>query len=509
MLRKKSLAATLALSIGIGGAFASAPIAASAAGDVQVSSEFNISADVSVQQEQLANFVEIKSYFSAELSDAEKIEKAKAFYEENFKADVQARLADIDSNISTVLEAGVSGKATAGQVKQAVDKGLQWYFYEEIKNLIKAEAGGALKEGNKQLAKENLDKAIALFEGSVYVTAGKRDENFETLTQNFFQIVVPELYSKIEEGDHAEFEIYRQYFEKTMMKVFVQATIRYAEKVPQDHASGNIEKEKAHLAEGYFFFMPIHKYLSSGSQEAADAVKNAFASGNGANVDAEEIKTNLAIAITAKANGYFDKSINTDLASGNIDKALYHAAEGNTFASQLEVIIKERLGADAYTELQSHGQKYYAALKASNASEAQAHSFAISHLLGKLTGVSFKVGAKSLLNAGQEVTLNEAASYIDASTNRTLASARFVSEALGAKVDWNGAEQKAVITKGGKTVEFTIGSKDVYVNGEKSNYTLDQAALINNERTYIPVRAAAELLDGKVLYIDGEVVINY
>jgi predicted enzyme related to lactoylglutathione lyase len=503
MFKKKGLSAALALSIALGGAYTYVPLSTEAA-EAQVA--FEVSADVSIQQQQLDNFTEIKSYFSAETVD---LAEVKAFYEENFKADVQERLADIDANISTVLEAGVNGEATAGQVKQAVDKGLQWYFYEEVKTLINSGAGGALADGNKQLAKENLDKAIALFEGSIYATAGSRDKNFGTLMQNFFQIVIPELYNKIDEGNVNEFHVYRQYFEKTMMKVFVQATIRYAEIVPKDHAAGDIKAEKAHLAEGYFFFMPIHKYLSSGSQEAADAVKNAFASPDGSNVDAEEIKTNLATAITAKANGYFDKSINTDLASGDVDKALYHAAEGTTFASQLEVIIKERLGTEAYQELQKHGQHYTAAIKANNAAEAKTHAFAMSHLLGKLTGVSFKVGSKSLLNAGQEVTLNEEASYIDASTNRTVASARFVSEALGATVDWDANTKTATVVKGDKTIKFEIGSKDVYVNGAKSSYTLDQAALINNGRTYIPVRAAAELLDGKVLYINGEVVINY
>ena len=46
---------------------------------------------------------------------------------------------------------------------------------------------------------------------------------------------------------------------------------------------------------------------------------------------------------------------------------------------------------------------------------------------------------------------------------RTLIPVRFVTEALGAKVTWDGSTLTAGITKDGTTVEITIGSPDLRV----------------------------------------------
>lgn len=505
MRKQKWIPVALAFTIGLGGTYSTAGVPQVQAAEVEA--VFSVSADVSVQQDLLADFEEIKSFFAEEDVD---LEAVKAFYDEHFAAVVQERDALAHEQISAVLQLGVEGEATAGQVKQAVDKGLQWFFYNEIRHFDR-EAGNALAEGNTELAMENLDKAIALFEGSVYVTAGKRDNNFNTLTQDFFQnIAVPGMRDAIENEDVTTFHVYRQYFEKTMMKVFVLATIRYAEIVPEDHAAGNTEQEKAHLAEGYFFFMPIHDYLASGSKEAADQIKEAFGSGDGANVEAETIKTLLARAIGAKVNGYVDEAVNVDLASGDLERAKIHAAEANAFASQLEVILEERLGEEAYAELQTHGEAFSNAVAANDAAEARKHGFALVKLLAELSGVHFTIGGKSLSVMGEVQTTNEVTSYLDPSTNRTLASVRFISEALGATVDWIDSEKKVKITKENTTIEFVIGSTDVYVNGEMNeDYTLDQPAVLNQDRTYIPLRATAELLGGHVLWHDGEVIIHY
>lgn len=99
---------------------------------------------------------------------------------------------------------------------------------------------------------------------------------------------------------------------------------------------------------------------------------------------------------------------------------------------------------------------------------------------------------------------NDAPAYID-KKGRTQIPARFIGEALGADVEWNAAEQKATFTKefvkGITIVEFYIGSADYYVTSgseDTETLTMDTAAVIMNNRTYVPVRFLAEALGAEV-----------
>ena len=80
--------------------------------------------------------------------------------------------------------------------------------------------------------------------------------------------------------------------------------------------------------------------------------------------------------------------------------------------------------------------------------------------------------------------------------DRTMLPARFVAEALGADVEWNGDEQKVLITRGDITIEIYIDSDKAYVNGNE--LFLDSPAFVENDRTYTPVRFIAEALGAKV-----------
>ncbi|MBQ7718169.1 MAG: InlB B-repeat-containing protein, partial [Clostridia bacterium] len=76
--------------------------------------------------------------------------------------------------------------------------------------------------------------------------------------------------------------------------------------------------------------------------------------------------------------------------------------------------------------------------------------------------------------------------------DRTMLPARFVTENLGATVEWIGEEQKVLITKDDMKIEIYIDSDKAYVNGEE--VILDSPAFIENDRTYTPVRFIAETL---------------
>lgn len=80
--------------------------------------------------------------------------------------------------------------------------------------------------------------------------------------------------------------------------------------------------------------------------------------------------------------------------------------------------------------------------------------------------------------------------------NRTLVPIRFISEELGAKVDWNDATQQVTITKGSKVIELTIGKTTAKING--TTYQLDTKPIVKNGRTLVPVRFIAEALGTEV-----------
>ena len=80
--------------------------------------------------------------------------------------------------------------------------------------------------------------------------------------------------------------------------------------------------------------------------------------------------------------------------------------------------------------------------------------------------------------------------------------ARFVAEALGAKVEWKEKEEKAVITNDNITIIIYINSYKAYVNDKE--VILDSPAFIENDRTYTPIRFIAENLGAKIVWDEKE-----
>ncbi|MDH4619948.1 copper amine oxidase N-terminal domain-containing protein [Brevibacillus sp. AY1] len=77
---------------------------------------------------------------------------------------------------------------------------------------------------------------------------------------------------------------------------------------------------------------------------------------------------------------------------------------------------------------------------------------------------------------------------------RTQVPVRFVSEALGQKVDWDGSTQ--TVTIGGK-IKLRVNSSVVEVGGGKTVH-MDTVARLQNGRTFVPVRFVSEALGQKV-----------
>jgi len=89
---------------------------------------------------------------------------------------------------------------------------------------------------------------------------------------------------------------------------------------------------------------------------------------------------------------------------------------------------------------------------------------------------------------GEVLAINDTDPIIK--NDRVLAPMRAILEALGASLSWDEASKTATATRGDTVVTVTIGKNIATVNGEPEE--LDAPAVINNQRTLVPVRFIAE-----------------
>ncbi len=104
---------------------------------------------------------------------------------------------------------------------------------------------------------------------------------------------------------------------------------------------------------------------------------------------------------------------------------------------------------------------------------------------------------------GRLIEFPDAQPFID-ENDRTLIPVRFVAEHLGAEVSWNAATQTASVEKDGILVEINIGNAVLRVteNGRTKGVSMDTAAVLRGNRTYVPIRFVAEALGAFVDYSD-------
>lgn len=86
-------------------------------------------------------------------------------------------------------------------------------------------------------------------------------------------------------------------------------------------------------------------------------------------------------------------------------------------------------------------------------------------------------------------------------SSRTMVPIRAIVEAMGGSIKWDNIERKITMTARGNTVEMWIGKTEMRINGVAK--TMDVAPVIQNERTYVPVRFAAENLNAQIDWINS------
>lgn len=98
---------------------------------------------------------------------------------------------------------------------------------------------------------------------------------------------------------------------------------------------------------------------------------------------------------------------------------------------------------------------------------------------------------------GDKVSFPDAQPFID-ENGRTQVPVRFVSEALGAKVDWDGNAKKVTVALNSRTVVLTIGKRGYEINSQ--SYQMDTVALLQESRTFVPIRFVSEALGASVVW---------
>jgi hypothetical protein len=116
-----------------------------------------------------------------------------------------------------------------------------------------------------------------------------------------------------------------------------------------------------------------------------------------------------------------------------------------------------------------------------------------------ITLIKLRIGSNLAQVNHQDKTL-DAPPYIK--NGRTMVPIRFISEALGAKVDWDGNLRQITIQKDRFVIRMVIGSVDVFIREEgkmgETQQKLDAPPEITSGRTFVPLRFISETFGAKL-----------
>ena len=120
--------------------------------------------------------------------------------------------------------------------------------------------------------------------------------------------------------------------------------------------------------------------------------------------------------------------------------------------------------------------------------------------------IQLQIGSRLLIHYGGQPAILDFAPFIDSTTNRTYVPIRAITESFGAKVQWNSQSQTVTIDLDNTRIELQIGSTSAKVNGK--NLYLEAPPTIVNSRTFVPLRFISESLGAKVQWFPEDRVIK-
>ena len=117
-------------------------------------------------------------------------------------------------------------------------------------------------------------------------------------------------------------------------------------------------------------------------------------------------------------------------------------------------------------------------------------------MVTKYVMVTMQIGSKTATsNDGATYTLDVPPMILAGSTFVPM---RFIGERLSAEITWVASEKKVIYKLGKTIVEIWIGKKEAKVNG--AEYKLASSPVIVSGKTLVPLRFVAEALGAKVTW---------
>lgn len=123
--------------------------------------------------------------------------------------------------------------------------------------------------------------------------------------------------------------------------------------------------------------------------------------------------------------------------------------------------------------------------------------FAAAAIIASMSAVSAQNNTPSVTVNGVKLEFTDNVTpFIDEQSERTLVPMRDIFEAVGAVVQWDESTQTVIAVKDSSFVTLQIGSEKAFVNSEEKQ--LDVKALIKDDRTFVPLRFVSEALGAEV-----------
>ena len=123
--------------------------------------------------------------------------------------------------------------------------------------------------------------------------------------------------------------------------------------------------------------------------------------------------------------------------------------------------------------------------------------FAAAAIIASMSAVSAQNNTPSVTVNGEKLEFTDNVTpFIDEESERTLVPMRDIFEAVGAVVQWDESTQTVIAVKDSSFVTLQIGSEKAFVNSEEKQ--LDVKALIKDDRTFVPLRFVSEALGAEV-----------
>ena len=123
--------------------------------------------------------------------------------------------------------------------------------------------------------------------------------------------------------------------------------------------------------------------------------------------------------------------------------------------------------------------------------------FAAAAIIASMSAVSAQNNTPSVTVNGVKLEFTDNVTpFLDEQSERTLVPMRDIFEAVGAVVQWDESTQTVIAVKDSSFVTLQIGSEKAFVNSEEKQ--LDVKALIKDDRTFVPLRFVSEALGAEV-----------